>query len=70
MAYPSPFAARLVIGQATGDDREKIIERIDAFVLSDGSRNTNAWLITTFAQTLGCRIPLVRTVILGYRSLT
>jgi hypothetical protein len=30
----------------------------------------HAWSLTTLAQTLGCRIPLVRTVILGYRSLT
>jgi hypothetical protein len=26
-----------VMGQATGDDREKIVEGIDAFVLSDGT---------------------------------
>ena len=30
---------------------------------SNQSRNTNAWSLTTLAQTLGCRIPLVRTLI-------
>jgi hypothetical protein len=26
-----------VVGQATGDDREKVVEGVDAFVLSDGA---------------------------------
>jgi protein-S-isoprenylcysteine O-methyltransferase Ste14 len=35
---------------------------------SNHSRNTNASSLTTLAQTLGCRIPLVRTVIVDLEA--
>jgi hypothetical protein len=31
-------------------------------------RNTIAWSLTTLAQMLGCRIPLVRTVIVDVEA--
>lgn len=35
---------------------------------SNQSRNRNAWSLTTLGQTPGCRIPLVRTVIVGIEA--